>query len=105
DDGVIDPITEVKTHVACHHLAQIVAAVIHRENDAVKLKPTVEGATDTVDRPQQVTQPFQSVELGLQGNDNAVRGNEGIAGQKTKGRGAVDRGRGPASRVYGRGVG
>src|SRR5690606_38755130 len=90
DDRVEHPVAEALAD-AFEHLPGVEGApVVHRDEDAVELEPGVDPLAHLVDRLHEERDAAQREELGLERDDDAVRGRERVDREQPEGRLAVD---------------
>ena len=65
-------------HILGHLGGEVVAPVIHGQHDALDSQPRVQPRLDPLDGAEQLGQPFEGVELALQGDQHRVSGAERV---------------------------
>src|SRR5690606_31411903 len=73
-----------------HLPGQVEATIVHGEENTFDVEPGVQPSLDETDRIQQLAQPFERIELALDGNQHRIRSGERVQGQQAQGRRAVD---------------
>jgi len=82
--------TEKVPQVGLDLASEIGSVVVHGQEDALDLKWLIEGAFDTVDSVHELGNPLQSEKLALDGNEDAVGGDQSVQGEQVQGRRAID---------------
>ena len=77
-------------HLALDVLGQAGAAVVHREQHPGHGKPWIELALYERQRVEQAGESFEREVLGLDGNDHAVGGDQGVDGERPERRRTVE---------------
>ena len=75
----------MRAHVIRHHCRELVAGIIHRQNDTLHLQITIQTGAHRLDRAHQLCQPFQRIEFTLQRHQNRGRSRQRINRQHAKG--------------------
>ena len=68
------------------------AAIEHGQYDPSDVETRIQSFSNELDRLQQVREPFERVELALQGNDHPIGSDKGVYREEPQGRGTVDNG-------------
>ena len=69
---------------------QVGPAVVHGQDDAVDRETRVEVVTNEIERGKQLGQSFQGVVLALERDQDGIGGGEGIDGEQSERRRAID---------------
>ena len=90
DHGLVDQRPEMAANLGGDLGGQVRPAVVHRQQDAVDRERGVQVVANEVDRGEQLGQSFQGVVLALERDEHGIGGGQGIHGQQTERRRAVD---------------
>ena len=83
-------IGEAALHFVAHFAGQAVAGIVHGQHHAQQVQPGIEPLFDQLEGLQQFDDAFQGEKFALQGDEQFLRGAEGVEGQQAQGRRAVD---------------
>ena len=78
DHRTVDAVAQVAPDVFGHEVAEVVAAVVHCQNDPLQRQGRVERPPDPLDGAQKVAETFECVELRLQRHQHGVRSDQGV---------------------------
>jgi hypothetical protein len=90
DHRVVNLIAEMAAHVGGDQVAQIVAAVIHRQQYPLQREARVERPLHPLDRAHQLRQALECVELALQRHEHPVGRDQRVDRQQVQRRRAID---------------
>ena len=90
DHRLIDLVAEMVPDVGGDHFTQVIAFIEHGQHNTLNLKPRIVGLPDPFDGVHKVAQPLERIEFALQRHQHRVGGHQGVEGQQTERRRAVD---------------
>ena len=90
DAGIENEVAEVPPHFRIHVRGKPRAPVDHGQNHARDREAGVQASPDQLDRADELSEPLESVVLGLQWHEHAIRCSQRIYGQRPERRRAVD---------------
>ena len=82
--------TEKVPQVGLDLASEIGSVVVHGQEDALDLKWLIEGAFDTIDGIHELGNAFQSEKLALDGNEDAIGGDQSVQSEQIQGGRAID---------------
>src|SRR5437868_15279801 len=65
-------------------------AIKHRQDDSIDPEAGIEPLPNQLHGLEQMSEPFESIELALKRNDHPIGGDQGIDGEEPERRGAID---------------
>lgn len=90
DDRLVDLGAEIGAGIGRDKLGEIIAAIEHRQDDALKPQRRVEANPYEVNGANKMGNALQGEELALQGDKNGVSGDQAIEGEKAQAWRAID---------------